>query len=186
MKKDANLLIEEAKSGAESAFARLYKMYYVAIKCTIYNIVKNRDVTEDLISVTFAKAFRKLDSYTNPISFEMWLKTIAVNSAIDYIRKMKNEKLNNYADDENPCNTFEFEESAPSPESEMIIKEDYKNMLECIKYLRSNYRAILTARYIDNLSYKDIAKKLSIKEDAVKSELYKARQRLIKNFNLIQ
>lgn len=165
-------------------FGKLFNMYYNTIKYTIYNIVKNKDVTDDLVSVTFTKAFNQIASYTNPISFEMWLKTIAINTAIDYIRKMKNEKQNNYIDDVDDSKNLSspLQSSVHSVEDAMIIKEDYKRLMECMATLRYNYRNILKLRYIDELSYKDISSTLGVPEATVKSDLFKARQRLKKKF----
>lgn len=182
MKDDKNL-IDQAKQGVEGAFNKLFTMYYNSISYTIYNIVRNKDVTDDLISVTFTKAFKKISSYTNPISFEMWLKTIAINTAIDYIRKMKNEKQNNYIDDTESTVT-ELQESVPSTEDVLIRQEEYQNLMEAMARLRTNYRTILKLRYIDELSYKDIATKLGMPEVTVKSQLFKAKQKLKKQLNL--
>lgn len=175
--KDNKDLIDQAKQGVEGAFSNLFTMYYNSIQYTIYNIVRNKDVTDDLISVTFTKAFKKISTYTNPISFEMWLKTIAINTAIDYIRKMKNEKQNNYIDDtEN--NTPELQEYVPSTEDVLIQKEEHRALMEAMAMLRSNYKEILKLRFIDELSYRDIATKLGLSEITVKSQLFKAKQKL--------
>ena len=53
MKQEIIDLVEQAKNGSERAFNKLYDIYYKTMWFTIYNIVKNRDVTEDLISVVF-------------------------------------------------------------------------------------------------------------------------------------
>jgi len=182
--KDDTFLIDQAKEGIEGSFGKLFDRYYNTIKYTIYNIVKNKDVTDDLISITFTKAFKKIATYTNPISFEMWLKTIAINTAIDFIRKSKNEKQNDYIDDaEDPKNlSSPLKSFAPSAEDEMILKEDYNKLMECMATLRYNYRNILKLRYIDGLSYKDIASTLNVPESTVKSDLFKARVRLKNKF----
>ena len=127
-------LVEQAKNGSERAFSELYNKYYNTVWFTVYNIVKNKDVTEDLISVVFTKAYTKMDSYTEHVSYEMWLKTIAVNSSIDYIRRMKNEKLNNYIDDEET--TIQLSDVTNSPEDDVIIKEKLKLTLAAIRYIR--------------------------------------------------
>ena len=93
-REDEDLLIQQAKLGKQDAFTELYDRHHKLIRYIIYDIVKNEDVADDLLSVTFTKAFSRLESYVNPISFEMWLKTIAINTAIDYIRSSKNEKQN--------------------------------------------------------------------------------------------
>lgn len=173
-------LVEQAKNGSERAFSELYNKYYTTVWFTIYNIVKNKDVTEDLISVVFTKAYTKMDSYTEHVSYEMWLKTIAVNSSIDYIRRMKNEKLNNYIDDEET--TIQLSDVTNSPEDDVIIKEKLKLTLAAIPTLKRKYRELITAR-MEGLSYKDIAEKLAMNELTVKSNLNKARQILKQKIN---
>lgn len=180
MKQEIINLVEQAKTGSERAFSELYHKYYKTVWFTVYNIVKNRDVTEDLISVVFTKAYMKMDSYTEHLSYEMWLKTIAVNSAIDYIRRMKNEKLNNYIDDEET--TIQLSDVEKSPEDSFIVKEKLKLALEAIPTLKKQYRDLIQSR-IDGLSYKDIAEKLAIDELTVKSNLNKARNILKQKIN---
>lgn len=168
-------LVEQAKKGSERAFTTLYNTYKPNIWFTIYNVVKNADVADDLTSVVFTKAYRKLDSYINHISFEMWLKTIAVNTSIDYIRRTKNEKLNNYIDEDD--NSIQLSDIGKSPEEEIILQETVKLTNELIPTLKKQYRDLLEAR-IQGMSYKDISEKFALNESAVKSLLNKARQKL--------
>ena len=122
---ELNLLIAQAKEGKQLAFTKLYNKYYNTIRYVIYNIIRNIDVTDDLISVTFTKAFMKIDKYVDNISFEMWLKTIAINSAIDFIRRNRQEKLNDSVDDET-C-LYEFVDTMFSnPEDNFIFKQEKK------------------------------------------------------------
>lgn len=173
-------LVEQAKTGSVRAFNTLYNKYEKTVWFTVYNIVKNRDVADDLVSVVFTKAYMKMESYTEHVSYEMWLKTIAVNSAIDYLRKMKNEKLNNYIDDEET--TIQLSDVEKSPEEDLIIKEKLKLTLEAIPTLKKQYRELIQSR-IEGMSYKDIAEKLAIDELTVKSNLNKARQILKQKIN---
>lgn len=168
-------LIEQAKKGSQKAFSELYYRYKSNIWYTILNVVKNIDVADDLTSIVFTKAYEKLSTYVNHISFEMWLKTIAVNASIDYIRRNKKEQLNNYVDeDESPIQLSALERS---PEEDLILKEKLDIVLQAIPTLKRKYRDLINAR-IDGLSYKEIASKLAMNELAVKGDLNKARQKL--------
>ena len=151
MKQEIIELVEQAKNNKEKAFTMLYNEYYNTVWFTIYNIVKNKDVTEDLISVVFTKAFQKISLYTEHVSFEMWLKTIAINSSIDYIRRMKNENLNNYIDDEE--NTIQLTGSENSPEENFILQEKMQFLEKIIPTLKKKYRDLLMAK-LDGKSYK--------------------------------
>lgn len=168
-------LVEQAKQGSQKAFSKLYHKYKTDIWYTIMGVVKNTDVADDLTSVVFTKAYEKLSMYTQHISFNMWLKTIAVNASIDYIRRNKKEQLNNYVDeDENPIQLSALEKS---PEEDLILKEKLDIVLQAIPTLKRKYRDLINAR-IDGLSYKEIAGKLAMNELAVKGDLNKARQKL--------
>lgn len=182
MKQEIINLVEHARNNEERAFTTLYNKYYTTVWFTVYNIVKNRDVTEDLISVVFTKAFKKLDLYTEHISFEMWLKTIAINSSIDYIRRMKNEKLNNYIDEED--NTIQLDDYQPSPEDSLIVKEKLKLTEQLIPTLKKRYRDLLMAK-LEGKSYKELADQFALSEDRIKTDLHKARKQLKNKLSLL-
>ena len=138
-------------------------------------VVQAKQGSDDLTSVVFTKAYEKLSMYTQHISFNMWLKTIAVNASIDYIRRNKKEQLNNYVDeDESPIQLSTLERS---PEEDLILKEKLDIVLQAIPTLKRKYRDLINAR-IDGMSYKEIADKLAMNELAVKGDLNKARQKL--------
>lgn len=168
-------LIEQAKSGSQKAFSELYYRFKSNIWLIIMNVVKNTDVADDLTSIVFTKAYEKLSTYTNHISFEMWLKTIAVNSAIDYIRRNKKEQLNNYVDDTD--NPIQLTDTIVSPENDYILKEKLAIVLKTIPTLKKRYQDVLNAR-LEGLSYKEIADKLAMDEETVKGNLNKARTKL--------
>jgi RNA polymerase sigma-70 factor (ECF subfamily) len=173
-------LVDQAKSGNDLAFSKLYKQYKGLIRYIIYGIVRNIDLTDDLVADTFAKAYSKLNTYTDHISFEMWLKTIAVNNAIDFIRHTKREKYDAYIDDED--NPIQLPDNVIDPEDEYAISEMLDRALKTIPTLKKEYRDLLNAR-IDNMSYKDIAIKFGLKENTVKCILNKARQKLKQKIN---
>lgn len=173
-------LVEQAKKGSQRAFSKLYHKYKTTIWYTILNVVRNVDVADDLTSVVFTKAYEKLSTYVDHISFEMWLKTIAVNTSIDYIRRNKKEQLNNYVDDDE--SNIQLPGIERSPEEELILKEQLDIVLKTIPTLKKKYRDLINAR-INGISYKDIAKQLAINELAVKGDLNKARQKLKQKTN---
>lgn len=170
-------LIKQAKEGQQRAFTMLYERFKDVIYHTLLKIVNNNDVADDLLSVTFCKAFMKIESYVSDISFEMWLKTIAVNSAIDFIRRTKKEKNNYYVEDSE--GKFQFSDSADcSPEDICIFEETNSKLQEAFAKLRFKYKNILQLRTEQNLSYREISEQLGLSESQVKSTLNKAREKL--------
>lgn len=180
MKEDTKLLVEQARQGSEKAFNQLYYTFKKTIWWTAYKIVHNIDVADDIVSMVFTKAFTKLDTYTQHISFEMWLKTITLNTAIDYIRRNKKEQLNSYIDDED--NTIQLQELDRSPEENYINQQNVEIVKDCMSRLRKRHRDLIQMK-LDGLTYQQIAEKLAMPEATVKGSLNKARQRLKELFN---
>ena len=132
-KQEVSDLIKQAKEGKQIAFSKLYERYKKNIYITIIKIVKNKDVADDLLSITFVKAFTKLDSFVDNISFELWLKTIAINSSIDYIRHTKKESNLYWIDDDENCKIQLGSTADYSPEEDYIFKEtDSKLSKACV------------------------------------------------------
>ena len=105
-----------------------------------------------------------------------------LNTAIDYIRKYKNEQLNNYMDDED-CK-MQLEGLEKSPEEKIILQEKIKIVNKVIPTLKKKYRDLIEAR-ISGMTYKEMAEKFNLTELSVKSLLNKARQKLKTKFNKI-
>ena len=175
MKEEEKLLVEQAREGSEKAFNTLYNNYYKTVWYTANNVVHNSDAADDITSMVFTKVYLKLQSYTNHISFEMWLKTIAVNTSIDYIRRTKKEQLNNYIDDDEY--TGQLDSNTKSPEEQMILSQNVEVIMKCIPLLRKKYRDLIYAR-LDGKSYHQISEELAIPEATVKMCLNKARAKL--------
>lgn len=180
MKEEEKLLVEQAREGSERAFTKLYNNYQKTVWYTALNIVHNTDAADDITSMVFTKVYTKLDTYTQHISFEMWLKTITVNTAIDYIRRNKKEQLNNYIDEED--STIQLHGLDNSPEDKLIFQQNVDIVMECIPRLKKRYRDLIYAR-LDGKSYQQISEELAIPEATVKTCLNKARQRLRQLFN---
>lgn len=180
MKEEEKLLVEQARDGSEKAFSELYNTYKKTVWYTAYKVVNNTDAADDITSQVFTKVYLKLKSYTHHLSFEMWLKTITVNTAIDYIRRNKKEQLNNYIDEED--STIQLSGLEHSPEDNLIFQQNINIVMDCIPRLKKKYRDLIYAR-LDGKSYQQISEELAIPEATVKTCLNKARQRLKEMFN---
>ena len=107
----------------------------------------------------------------------MWLKTIAINTSIDYIRHTKKEKANYWIDDD--ANSLQLSSQASySPEEDYIFSEKSDALDNALSRLRWKYRNIIELRSIQNLSYKQISEHLGLTESQVKSRLNKTREKL--------
>ena len=82
-------LVERAKTD-EKAFKELYDYYFARIYGYVIKRVNYREMTEDIVSETFMKAFVNLNKYQyRGVSFGAWLYRIASNLIVDHYRQSK-------------------------------------------------------------------------------------------------
>lgn len=181
MTKEELDLIEEAKHGNREAFSKLYNKHYSLIRYVIFDATKDAELTQDLMSITFMKAYSKLHYFVNDFSFSAWLKTIAINTVIDYMRKRNRRPFNVHvdADDSN----IQLESKEKNVEEDIIHTEDLATLKEAFAKLRTRYRNLLECKYFKHYSYAEISAELHIPIGTVKSDLNKAKKRLKYFFN---
>lgn len=182
-------LIEMARHGEQKAFTALTERYRKGLLSYICeHLSGNNAITEcaeepeDICQETFNKAFTHIDDYDPKFEFSTWLYNIGKNTAIDYTRKRKlvieaglsAEKSVRLADYGNPKN---------SPEDKMISNQEYSILLKLIEELNSKYRDIAKMRFIQELAYEEIAQKLDIPINTVRTRLKRAKEILAKKLD---
>ena len=126
------ILIARYKDGDENAFAELLNKYKSKVYTTIYLIVKDKYVAEDLLQDAFIKAVKRIKAgtYNEEGKFGPWIGRIGHNLAIDYFRKRKRHPEILTEDGTGVFNTMEFSED--SSESIQIEKETHKKVRDLI------------------------------------------------------
>lgn len=170
-------LVTKARSGDQHAYSVLMGRYKDSINYMLLKMVHNRDDADDLTIEAFGKAFLHLEKYTPDFAFSTWLFKIALNNAIDFIRKKKLHTLS--LDDENDeSSKYAFSKiktSALDPE-ESIIKDQRAGLMRTIlDELNPKYKTLIEMRYFEELSYEEIAEKLNMPLGTVKAQLFRAR-----------
>lgn len=150
-------LISRYKKGNEGAFAILVNRHKKKIYTTIYMIVKDQYLAEDLMQETFVKVVHTIKSgrYNEEGKFLPWVSRIAHNLAIDHFRKAKRYPTIVMEDGSNIFNSIEFSED--SYESHQI-QEDINALLRgFIKELPDAQREVLMMRHYMQMSFQEIA-----------------------------
>ena len=139
---------------------------------------KDHHKAEDLTCETFIKAFLKIEKYNRKLEFKNWIITICKNTFLDDCRKNNNNLT--YIEDQL---YFGINDTAPSPEKRMIIKEQYSHALNAIHQLEENDEEIITLFYLADLSYKQISADLNISYANARTRLNRAKHRLRNQLN---
>jgi RNA polymerase sigma factor (sigma-70 family) len=145
------------KDGNEEAFKQLVDRHKSKIFTTIFLIVKDTEIAEDIQQETFIKAINTIQSgrYNEEGKFLPWILRIAHNLAIDHFRKQKRYPTVNMEDNSPVFNTMAFSES--SIEEIQIRKDTYNLLHELIDELPETQKDVLIKRHFMQMSFQEIA-----------------------------
>lgn len=143
--------------GEDKAFETLVKRSKSKVYTSIYLIVKDRYIAEDLMQETYIKAIDVIKSgrYNEEGKFLPWVVRIGHNLAIDFFRKDKRYPTIVLEDGSKLFNSFEFAEE--SSEDIQLKADKISNVRELIKKLRDEQREVLVMRHYEELSFQEIA-----------------------------
>jgi RNA polymerase sigma-70 factor (ECF subfamily) len=166
-------LLDGCKEGDQKAQFQIYKLYYKAMYNTSLRIVNDPMEAEDIMQEAFLSAFEKIDTYSGTVSFGAWLKKIVVNRSLDYLNKRKAvfEDIESHVGIKDDS----YEETARNEEIDVRVEE----VKGAIDRLPDGYRVILSLYLLEGYDHDEIADILSITSSTSRSQLSRAKQKLI-------
>lgn len=155
-------LISQYRSGNDAAFEKLVNRYKSRVYTTIYLIVKDQGVAEDLLQDVFVKVIHTLsaDGYNEEGKFQPWLMRIAHNLAIDYFRKTKRYPTIVMEDGENLFNTLKFAEN--NIEDHKVKEDTLELVRRLIDELPESQKQVLIMRHYMDMSFQEIAEQTGV------------------------
>jgi RNA polymerase sigma-70 factor (ECF subfamily) len=166
--------IRQAVAGDREAFSRLVEAYQIPVYNLAYRMLGDAREAEDAAQETFLRAYTRLTTYQTDKKFSSWLLAIASHHCIDRLRRRRFTWLSL---DELPF-LNQAAGTRNQPEEAAIRQEEREEVRRMLDQLPPQYRAAVILRYWYELSYREIAEVMGITESAVKSRLYRARERL--------
>lgn len=173
--RDEAYWLERAVNGDVDAFGELVRLYEQPIYNLTYRMLNNAEEAEDAAQEAFIRAYANLHRYDVNRSFKTWLFSIASNHCIDIIRRRRLTLLS--IDEPLPPHP-NLTSVQPMPEQSAIEGERSEWVETLLDTLPADYRAAVVLRYWYDMSYAEIAEALSTTESAIKSRLFRARQKL--------
>jgi RNA polymerase sigma-70 factor (ECF subfamily) len=166
-------LIELAQNGDRSAFGELVRHHYQRVVQVVYRMCGDMGLAEDAAQETFIRAWMNLKSYEPTGCLRNWLYRIAVNAALDVLRRKPEEMLK---DEE----AWDIPDQTAGPEIALMEKEQRVLLQKSMKSLPEAARSALVLREYGGLSYQEIAGVLNVPVGTVMSRLNYARNHLRK------
>ncbi|MFC7061905.1 RNA polymerase sigma factor [Halobacillus seohaensis] len=163
-------LIKKVLAGNQQATRMLIERYKNHVFKVALSVLRDENHAEDVAQETFIKMLDALPSYKGP-GFKTWLGRIAFRKAIDEQRKQK-RRLENPLD-----NGFErtFLED-DRVEDRLLYREKIQRVRQGMEQLPENYKDVVRAYYIEEKSYREMAKEFQLAEKTIEMKLYRARK----------
>jgi RNA polymerase sigma-70 factor (ECF subfamily) len=170
-------LIDNYLAGDERSFEILYARYRKLLYFHLHDFLKSDNIElDDIFQQTWLKAIDNLPKYQDQSNFGAYLKTIARNLIIDRARKKKRQGV-----------VFEFnadilsevhnDKISDMPWFELTEAEMQHGYEEALKVLSKEQRQVYDLR-CQNLSFKEIAKRLNLSINTVLSQMNYAKKKL--------
>ncbi|QNK61036.1 RNA polymerase sigma-70 factor [Pedobacter sp. PAMC26386] len=161
-------LVELLKFGDRSAFTEIYNRYWSVTYAQVYKMLRDEDEAKDVIQEIFSKLWIRAADIKSSHNLAGLLYTAARNKVLNIIAQSK--VRNNYA------TSIAAYISETDPDS--IDKVDEKRLIKIIEQeiqnLPPKMREIFELSRKENLSHKEIAKKLSLSDQTVKKQVQNA------------
>jgi RNA polymerase sigma-70 factor (ECF subfamily) len=150
---------------AQRTLIKLFLGYAKSI-CSRYS--SNEQEMEEIINDGFLKIFTNLSKYDNSQPFKAWLRTIMVNTAIDYYRSNKKYRL------QMPIDGLEIADF----DEDIIGQLSADEIMKLVAKLSPTYRMVFMLYVVEGYKHREIAERLGIQEGTSKSNLQDARLKL--------
>lgn len=159
---DDSVLVKQFQTGSEGAFKVLLDRHSSKIFTSIYFIVKDKYIAEDLLQEVFIRAIDKIKSgkYNESGKFAPWIGRIAHNMAIDYFRKKKRSPELLTEDGSNIFSDMNFREE--SIEEIKIIEDNNIALRALIDKLPEAQRTVLNMRHFCDMSFQEISEETGV------------------------
>jgi RNA polymerase sigma factor (sigma-70 family) len=152
-----NQLIQRYLNGDSHAFSFLLSRYKTKIFTSIFLLVKDEYLAEDIFQDVFIRIIESLKkgTYVENGKFLSWSVRIAHNMCMDHFRKVKRTPTIKTSDDQDIFEVYNFSEAGA--DVKMMQIETHNSVKKAIDKLPQDQREIIILRHFANLSFREIA-----------------------------
>jgi RNA polymerase sigma-70 factor, ECF subfamily len=167
-----------ALQACPEVLSAIYTAHYQHVLQVCRHFFRQPEDAEDAAAEVFLKLHTVLDKKDENHPFRPWVCQVAGRHCIDKLRRRKREKCSAVAG-EVLCAVPDL--STPSPLSQVLRKEAKRELREQLNRLPDYYKVPLVLRYYKRMSYAEIASTLNRRLPAVKTIIFRAKNRLRRN-----
>jgi RNA polymerase sigma-70 factor (ECF subfamily) len=171
--------LKAAKNGDVEAFVALFEQFRPLVHAVAGRLV-GPDDAEDVVMETYLKAWQALPRFGGRSRLSTWLYRIARNCALDVLRRRETRRERLLARDESESEAVERapDPAAVRPDRAMEGQELGDAIARAMARLPDVHRVALELRFVDGLSYAEVAAATGISIGTVMSRLFNGRRKL--------
>lgn len=172
-------LVARAQHQDVEAYDELVQRYYKKIYALLYNMTSNKEDAEDLIQEVFVKAYSALARFKGDSSFYTWVYRIAVNRAINYVKRRNKRagiSLDNVDSGIERDKAYVELSAKESPFRDATLSELQEKLNTALQKLSDKHRVVVVMHDIEGVPHDEIARVLGVSSGTVRSRLFYARQ----------
>lgn len=172
--------IKAVMAGNRDAFQTLVESHQSRVYGLALRMLGNEREAEDAAQDAFLHAYARLGSYKPEWRFKTWIMTITSNLCIDKLRRRKLEPAS-FADmptDGAADGEVDFTSHEPQPDAVIVKRQQDAALRAMLAELQDEDRSMVAMFYFNDMSYEEIAAALNTTVSAVKSRLFRARQKM--------
>jgi RNA polymerase sigma-70 factor (ECF subfamily) len=165
--------------GSESdSFRALVEEHSPMVFRLAFRMTGNASDAEDVVQETFLKAHRSLGGFDERARFGTWVYRIAVNAAIDLIRRRGRGTVARPGGDDDPPVVETLASKDPQPDRVAMSGQIQRDVAAALTQLSERERAAFVLRHLEGMPIERIAEVLKIGPNAVKQTVFRAVQKL--------
>jgi len=161
------------RSGDHEAFAEFIDKYKETVFLCCRRLGLREAEAEDVASETFLAVYKAIGRYSGQAELSTWLWSIAYRQGINYLRKNRKQWQLEAELDEQIVRSKE-----PEPATAIQGRETEKIVWEAVGQLPRLWAMAIILYYREEKSVADIAEIMKIKENTVKTYLFRGRDKL--------
>ena len=163
-------LIQRSLAGDAESFALLVSRHSGYVQGVIRRMLRNSTAAEDLLQDVFLKVWSRLATFRSESTFRTWVTRVAVNQTLMLIRREQRRPSCQPID-----NVHRLACPGESTDQILIRSQEAHELRRALQQLPCIYRSVITLHDLDQLSLKEIARRVNATVPSVKSRLFRGR-----------
>jgi RNA polymerase sigma-70 factor (ECF subfamily) len=166
-------LVEAFRQGDMAAFNELVRRYQERVYWIARRVTGTHEDADDVVQETFVRVFEGLDGFRSASSFYTWLYRIAVNVALNALRKKRLKEFLPYdaAMEESHAGDDRVDAALEAAETKEVIRR-------AIDRLPPRQKLVFTLRYYEEMPYEEMSKNLGKTEGGLKANYFHALRKI--------